>query len=143
MILLQIRRHLSKSDESGPRDKRESERASSTTPSSVIGSASSICSASLGTHCTCKRHLPTSHGIAIAEVVYPSTALVTSVLTSRPRSSPPASASPGESSKMEFCTGREEKVWEVIVECWGGGTPGGRPVEFEGGVNIHVCKFVL
>lgn len=85
------------------------EHTSSAT-SSVAGSVSSICSASLGTHCTCKRHFPTSHGIAMAVVVYPSAAVAMSVLRRRPKSSPPGSASPGESSKIEFCTGREEKV---------------------------------
>jgi hypothetical protein len=73
-------------------------------------------------------------------VVYPSTALAMSVLKRRPRSSPPGSASAGESSKMEFCTGREEKVYEGLGVCGGGRE--GEPVGMEGGVNDHVGGFV-
>jgi len=81
--------------------------------------------------------LPTSHGIAMTVVVYPSTALAMSVLRRRPKSSPPGSANVGESSKMEFCAGRDEKVYEGMPDVRGGG--GGRedgPVE--GGIKDHV-----
>lgn len=79
--------------------------------------------------------MPTSHGIAMAVVVYPSTALAMSVLRRRPRSSPPGSAKAGESSKMEFCAGREEKVYDV---CGSGGGREDGPDWVEGGVKDHV-----
>jgi hypothetical protein len=71
----------------------------------------------------------------MAVVVYPNTALAMSVLRSRPRSSPPGSANAGESSKMEFCAGREEKVCDVCGS--GGGWEGGL-VFVEGEVKDHV-----
>ena len=75
----------------------------------------------------------------MAVVVYPSAALATSILRRRLVSSPPGSVSVGESSKMEFCAGRDVKVCEGLPVVRGGGD--GRedgPVWMEGGVKNHV-----
>ena len=75
----------------------------------------------------------------MAVVVYPSTALAISVLRRRPKSSPPGSASVGESSKIEFCVGRDVKVCEgPPVICEGGGGREDGPVWMEDGAKNHV-----
>ena len=83
--------------------------------------------------------MPTSHGIAMAVIVYPSTALPISALRTKPNSISPGSASVGESSKMEFCAGRDEKVdGGLPVVCGGGGGREDGSVWMEGGVKNHV-----
>jgi hypothetical protein len=75
----------------------------------------------------------------MAVVVYPSTALAISILKTKLKFSPPGSASVGESSKMEFCAGRDEKGYEGLpVICGGGGGREDGPVWMEGGVKNHV-----
>jgi hypothetical protein len=75
----------------------------------------------------------------MAVIVYPSTVLAISALRTKPKSGPPGSASVGESSKMEFCAGRDVKVYEELpVVCEDGAGWEDGPVGVEGGVKNHV-----
>jgi hypothetical protein len=75
----------------------------------------------------------------MAVVVYPSRALAISTLRGKTKSSPPGPAGVGESSKLEFCAGRDEKVYEGLpVVCGGGGGREDGPVWMEGGLKNHV-----
>jgi hypothetical protein len=79
--------------------------------------------------------LPTSHGIAMAVIVYPATAAAINILKRKPKS---GSDGVGESS-MEFCAGRDGKVCEGLpVVCGGGGGLEDGQVWVEGGVKNHV-----
>lgn len=89
--------------------------ASSWSSSAYKGSGSP---ASRGTHCTCSRSLPTSHGIAIALLVYWRTAEATKALKSCAALIPEGSdrSSEGERSNIE--------LWDGRVDHWYDGATG-------------------
>ena len=76
--------------------------------SSSNGGTFSNSPASFGTHCTCSSSFPTSQGIAIAVLVYCSTADATSALNKSVALIPVGSdrSSDGERSKIELCAAR-------------------------------------
>lgn len=98
--------------------------SSSSSTISVGGSGSP---ASLGTHCTCNNNFPTSHGIAIAVLVYCMTADASNELRSSLTSIPVSlRSSEGDKSNMDLELGREafhSYVYEEPAEEAGAGKP--------------------